>query len=275
MLYFFMYLVALAKEVPKEAEELDEELIEYIDVLWEEGDPKGKAADTLSGLGHLVPSLRGKLRGAWSVYGAWTRHELPNQSPPLLGEPLDAVLGFLATEGFYDVCMVSWVMFRTIMRTDEAMNLAWEYVTLGSKTATFTLVDTKTSDKKGGFERTMADDEMLIRHLRWYRAKRGGAGPLLMRSPRQFRAVFAYALTALGLKTMEYKPYSLKRGGATQLFLETGSMDIVQERGRWNNSKTCRVYVNTALAAKTLLQLPRQVSLSSYAALSPQRSAPS
>ncbi len=42
-------------------------------------------------------------------------------------------------------------------------------------------------------------------------------------------------------------PYSLRRGGATQLFRETNSMDSVKDRGRWQHAKTAKIYVDLAL----------------------------
>ena len=43
-------------------------------------------------------------------------------------------------------------------------------------------------------------------------------------------------------------PYSLRRGGATALFRQSGSFDVVANKGRWVSLAALRLYVTTALA---------------------------
>ena len=49
--------------------------------------------------------------------------------------------------------------------------------------------------------------------------------------------------TALGLQHVGYKPYSLRRGGATTAFQETGNLGLVALTGRWQNQATARIYI--------------------------------
>ena len=46
-----------------------------------------------------------------------------------------------------------------------------------------------------------------------------------------------------------FKPYSLRRGGATSHFIACGSLDVVMLRGRWAQARTARVYITTAMLA--------------------------
>eukprot|EP00973_Karenia_brevis_P032367 4461584-Karenia_brevis.AAC.1 len=43
-------------------------------------------------------------------------------------------------------------------------------------------------------------------------------------------------------------PYSLRRGGASHLFLRTGNMHVVQSRGRWQNLQTAKIYVDECVS---------------------------
>ena len=43
-------------------------------------------------------------------------------------------------------------------------------------------------------------------------------------------------------------PHSLRRGKATELFRVTNSFDAVAQAGRWENIRTCRKYVDQAVA---------------------------
>ena len=51
--------------------------------MWWEGDPRGWAADLVSGVQHFYPRCRKKLVSAWRLYGAWNRLEYPNRAPPM------------------------------------------------------------------------------------------------------------------------------------------------------------------------------------------------
>ena len=230
------------------------------------------AADVLSGLPFHVSGVRGRLRGAWSVYGAWSRHEPPCQALPILGLLLDALLGWFSFHGFFDVALVAWALFDGLLRTDEAMGLNFLQMDFGVRYVTLTLTDTKTSEKKGGHETTYLTDPTLTALLRRFRETVPRNGLVLQRSPRQFRAVFAEAVDKLLVQSLNLKPYGLKRGGATDLFVKTGSLDTVVERGRWSNTRTARVYVNTAFAMRTQREIPAGAKsrLRAYARMSPR-----
>ena len=77
--------------------ELDLCLCAYIEHLWQDGETKGLAGDTLSGLEYFIKPLRGKVRGAWRVFTASTKKELPNQAPPLPIGVMFALVGIFST----------------------------------------------------------------------------------------------------------------------------------------------------------------------------------
>ena len=87
--------------------------------------------------------------------------------------------------------------------------------------------------------------------VRRYYLERHGQGPFLRRSPHQFRTVFNNLLAGLQLntptQTCGYKPYSIRRGGATSHFIACGSLDRVVVRGRWAQAKTARIYINSGM----------------------------
>ena len=75
-------------------------------------------------------------------------------------------------------------------------------------------------------------------------------------SQAHFRKAFDAAKLTLGF-CADIKPYSLRRGGATEFFRSTGSMAKTMERGRWSEMKTARIYVNTAMAELHALKVDR------------------
>lgn len=76
------FLIARQMSYPTSNPQSDSAACEYIEELWENGDPKGWAGDLLSGLGHLIPSCKGHLAGGWRLHSAWTRAELPLRAAP-------------------------------------------------------------------------------------------------------------------------------------------------------------------------------------------------
>ena len=65
------------------------------------------------------------------------------------------------------------------------------------------------------------------------------------------------------LPALSWRPYSLRRGGATAHFLEHGSLDKTAVRGRWPSTKTARIYINEAVStlAQITLTTLQQISI--------------
>ena len=66
---------------------------------------------------------------------------------------------------------------------------------------------------------------------------------------------FAYLLSVPGDR---FIGHGFRRGGATHMFRTTGSLDRTQMLGRWACAKTCRQYIDDALAERSMLELPPQ-----------------
>lgn len=61
----------------------------------------------------------------------------------------------------------------------------------------------------------------------------------------------------LDLSSYRYLPYSLRRGGATWFFANSGSFSQTMMRGRWQHLKTCKLYIAEAQLALSQVALPR------------------
>lgn len=61
---------------------LDRAVSDFINYLWEEGDPRSWTSDCLSGFGHFNPACKPHLVGSWRLRAAWWRAELPVRAPP-------------------------------------------------------------------------------------------------------------------------------------------------------------------------------------------------
>ena len=52
-----------------------------------------------------------------------------------------------------------------------------------------------------------------------------------------------------------FVPYSLRRGGATELWRTTANLDAVVMAGRWRHATTARIYVSDGLAVLAEIRL--------------------
>ena len=93
----------------------------------------------------------------------------------------------------------------------------------------------------------MLDEPQLIRMLARAAENLLPGDLLLRRTQQQVRIIFDACRSECQLDG-HFRPYSLRRGGATHWFRTTGSLDATTDRGRWGCVKTARIYINTGLA---------------------------
>ena len=60
----------------------------------------------------------------------------------------------------------------------------------------------------------------------------------------------------MNFQNIDYRPYSLRRGGATHYFTLHGRFDSILVLGRWQAAATARLYLNEGLATIAELSLP-------------------
>eukprot|EP00972_Heterocapsa_arctica_P040509 5968660-Heterocapsa_arctica.AAC.1 len=53
---------------------------------------------------------------------------------------------------------------------------------------------------------------------------------------------------AFGLEEWQFKPYSIRRGGATSHLRAFGSLSLTVDRGRWDNPRSARIYLQSGMA---------------------------
>ena len=75
------------------------------------------------------------------------------------------------------------------------------------------------------------------------------------------REKFNEILQQLDLSHLDLQLYSLKRGGATELFRQTGSFDEVVNRGRWESTHRAKLYNDTSLQEAAQLKPVKEEKL--------------
>ena len=247
-----MALPGLGRSLAINPVEFDEQLCMCVDMAWEEGEPRGLVADLLSGLADRVPSLRGRLSGAWRLYSAWGRLEMPMRAWPLSPSQVMSMAYVSFRWQLPDVGIALLLQFDGILRTGEVINASASDFSFTERGVFLSLPNTKGSARKGTPEGVMIDSYLLGGLLRWWLLHL--REPLVLcRQASEFRAIFNALVRELGLEG-HFRPYSLRRGGATHHFLHCASLDRTTERGRWSNTRTARIYINTALSDRASQQ---------------------
>ena len=227
----------------------------YIEHLYWEGEAKGCGSDVLAALQYFIPKVIGKLKYSWKLLGIWKRLEPPNRATPFTPTIVLGLAGWAATLKYFDMCALLLVGFDRFLRTGEMLSMRVFNIQFGKSKAVITLHDTKTSKRKGCSELVSVSSPLVLRWLRKACAGKKPENLLLDRSYYQFRLLFKQLLCHFNINHLNYNLYSLRRGGCTSFFFDTKSLDLTVEIGRWSDSATARIYIQSAAAESAEIRL--------------------
>ena len=226
------------------AEGLDQQLVWFLEMAWEEGEPMALAGDAISGLQHRINRKR-CFPGAWRYFNAWSRFELPTRTPPLPALALLGVAGSFLESGCVAGATLVLLAFHCLLRTGEMLGAASNHVTWSRAglRGVLALPLTKSGQRTGAPESVTFSDSLVGSMLHMLVQLVGEHAPLWAGSAEDFRRAWRFHLQRLGLDPEAYKPYALRRGGATAHFIEHNCLSTTQHRGRWASYRACRIYV--------------------------------
>jgi hypothetical protein len=254
--YEFLYLNKL--EIPTLAHGLDLLLADYLEHLWCTGEGRGKASDTIAAIQDLQPHVKGSLPLAWRLLRTWLINEIPCRAPPLPELCLQAMLGWAIFKEDFQFGLSLLIGFYGLLRTGELLDVRADHIFIESakKPAVISLGLTKGGKRMGVAESVSISVELV---LSWLKKWKGSVDSrtLLCPSSAQWRAKFSECLEAIGLASFSFRPYSLRRGGATHWFAKHGSLDRVIVLGRWQAQRTARIYINEGLAVMAEMAIPK------------------
>lgn len=252
---FFDFLRFEGISLPKQKQALDDLVSEYVEHLWSSGEGRALASDTLAGLQNLEPHLKGSLVGSWRLLKVWNQNEIPNRAPPLPETVLHALVGRAQLFGDTRFGLSLLLGFYSMLRSGEILSLKPQQVEAASDNgpAIISLGLTKSGKRQGAAESVTITVHEVVRRLRQWKE----SGDLFLVGPAQtWRTMFSEYLTALSLDSFQFRPYSLRRGGATFWFGKHGSFDRLLVQGRWQAPKTARIYINSGLATLAEMNVP-------------------
>ena len=233
-------------------EALDFHIAAWIEDAWKKGKPLYQVSDALCALHFYEPWTKKLIPNSWRLFSVWRRLETPARAPPLTARLVHSLACYCVSH--QDLCMAALFLvgFFGLLRTGELLALRPCDILVSKYRVIISLLHTKTGQRKGMTEVVQVDDMFTVEVLRTIVKDRTAAqcpeAPLWRWNGSAFRNRFAFYCEKFFLQSYHFRPYSLRRGGATALFQKTKSMDTTLVAGRWESQKSARIYIADALS---------------------------
>ena len=239
--------------------ELDEYIADWVQSEFEDGCPLHLVGDALSGLHHFEPWTKKKLTKSWKLYAIWRKYEIPCRVPPITQDLVLAMAGWCIHQCELVMAALLLLGFHCLMRTGELMQVRPCDFIINKEVGLVSIPSSKSGVRNNSRESVTIRDastlETTLAMLELRKAQGLDKVPCWDRSGSSFRALFKRASDALELTVLNFRPYSLRRGGATYEMQSHGLMERTLIRGRWRNSNVARIYIADGLAMLPRLKL--------------------
>ena len=259
LLIFFNWMRSEGLPLPTEVDDFDMVVCQFIETCWQEGEGRSRAADVICSLQWTSPLLKRHLNGSWSLLKAWQRTELPARAPPMPPKVVFALAEWLLRLGQTGMGLGIVLAAHCFLRTGELLSLGFGALSWADdfRSVIVSLGITKGGARRGAAESVKVELGWLGVALQaWAQSQ---PGPLVVNVPQhKFRELFAAGLVAIRCADWGFAPYSLRRGGATEMWRRTGALGRVTLRGRWAQPATARIYINDGLAELAEMRLPSE-----------------
>ena len=246
------YFNALSKLLPVltgifTALDLDDKVSNWIETAWEDGEALHLVSDALCGLHHYEGWTKGMIPMSWKLFQIWKKLEAPDRAPPLTADILYAWGNYAIEHNQVLLGALLCLGFFALLRTGEILALRPIDVLVGDTKAILSLQHTKSGQRDNVGEMVMVDDFLTVELLRTamslHKRSMSDKVPLWPYSAEAFRRHFRKYCDKFDLSQHKFRPYSLRRGGATHLFQCSGSMELALLKGRWTSSRVARIYI--------------------------------
>ena len=239
--------------------ELDEFIADWIQSEFEDGCPIHLIADTLSGLHHFEPYTKKKLTKSWRLFSIWRRYEVPCRAPPLTQEIVLAMAGLCLSKCELSMGALLLLGFHCLMRTGELLQIRPCDFICDHTMGLISIPSSKSGVRNNVRESVAIRDpitlETTLAMLDVRRTLGFDKTPCWDRSGSSFRDLFKKLLDELHLTNLNFRPYSLRRGGATFEMQSHSLMEKTLIRGRWKNSNVARIHISDGLSMLPRLQM--------------------
>ena len=232
--------------------ELDDAIADWVELQWKQGQSLYMVNDALCGLHHFEPYTKRLVPSAWKLFRTWRKLESPNRAPPLTKYIIYSVAHYAIAHNDLIFGMLLLLGFFALLRTGELLLVKPCNCLISKAKGLLTLEMTKTGKRDAATESVAFDDEFTLMALAeciTLREKQQLTKvPFWTPSAQNFRSKFRYYMQRFNLEQHAFRPYSLRRGGATALFQDTGSMEMALLKGRWQSARVAKIYLTDGLS---------------------------
>lgn len=234
-------------------EDLDEFITEWIEDCWRNGETLGLINDALCGLHHFAPWTKKQIPQSWKLFGVWRKLEGPSRAPPLTAFIVYSLANYALDHNDLIFSALLLIGFFALLRTGELLSVKACDLLVDHTNLLIALPHTKSGTRHAAAEMVQVDDPFtleIVREVKEFRRQTNSLKtPLWDFTAQSFRDRFAFHLDKFDLLVgHKFRPYSLRRGGATHLFQRTGSMEVALLKGRWSSPKVAKIYISDALS---------------------------
>ena len=184
---------------------------------------------------------------SWKLFGVWRKLESPGRAPPLTKEIIYSWANYAIEH--QDLIFAGLILlgFFALLRTGELLQVRAKDLLLDDSNGIVTLFGTKTGQRDNVGEMVSFSDFFTLETLKIVQQLQKERDllhvPICHRSAQSFRTQFRSYCSRFDLLQHNFRPYSLRRGGATWLFQSSGSMELALVKGRWSSSRVARIYI--------------------------------
>ncbi len=248
---FFHYLEEENIPIPTKRSRLDHLIAQFLEHLYLDDRPITYAGHTMSAFRRFYPQLRYKLPLSKQYFSNWRNVHVSQQATPMPAKLALALAGVAVQCNQLSFACLVLVGFLGFLRTSEMTSLTWTKISFDVPSGQIILALPSTKTSKNKEESIVLSDHRVCLLLELL-ASTQATDRLWNASTCVFRRQLAEVLSFFQLES-SFSAYSIRRGGATHAFTEGISMDQLVIKGRWQNAKTARIYLDSGRAA--LVQL--------------------
>ena len=254
--YFYCYLMMLNYPDTSTEAALDLQMQDFLEYMWDNNAGLSAGQQTVAGVCHLLRHAV-RLRGSWRLLGVWRRAEPPARAPPMPERVALALAMHALRQGDPAFCVSVLIGFYAYLRTAEIVNLCVAHCYSDRRGNLIpSLGMSKSGKRRGEAEYAMIVAGPIATLVSIFLAARQGQTRVCDCAEWLWRVRFDRYLAELGLDSLGWRPYSLRRGGATHAFVEGLSMSQVCVRGRWAHESTARMYIQEAVNLLQQMAIP-------------------
>ena len=249
---FFYWVKFCLVKPPRSQGELRYACAEFVNFLYQDDRPMSWAKDFLSGWKRFYSSQKGVLDEANKYYNNWSNSVVRAKATPFPVEFVQVMAAVAVTEKSYQLALLCLLAFTGLFRLGELFNLRLKMIDIVNDS--FTIITLLSSKTTGPI--AIAIKDVTIISILKARVAKGRPEDLLYSGSYRTVSIFLRRVAfLLQVDGERFTGHGFRRGGATHLFRLTGNYDRVQAAGRWACAKTCRSYIDEALADRSLLAL--------------------